>query len=201
MARPPSESEQEKKPLPWTILVPLLGLLLMVIGGLQIIQLIYPPEGPSSARLSPSAPAEDPSFDQLKLTQLDGSQVQLSRIPGKIFLINFWASWCDACMEEMPSIVALRNQFHDQGFEVLAIDVDEGAESIAPKVISQFSMPFPVFQDPNGDLAERFNVHAIPLTVIMRRNGKILLSRDGGHNWNSPAFHQQLTQWLREGQD
>lgn len=98
----------------------------------------------------------------------------------------------------MPSIVNLRKAYQDRGFEVLGINVDENPEKVLPKVLSEFKIDFPVYGDPEGKLSSLFDVHAIPFTVILNHQRKILLVQDGGQDWNSKAIRNQLERWLSE---
>jgi alkyl hydroperoxide reductase subunit AhpC len=96
----------------------------------------------------------------------------------------------------MPSIVKLRESFKDRGFEVLGINVDENPSVVVSKTIKQLKIDFPIFIDPEGELSEMFDVHAIPLTVIMRKTGEILAVLNGGRDWNSDEVRTKLERWL-----
>lgn len=167
------------------------ALLILLAGGLYWIkaQGITPRE------------ATAPSQKQEKIADLDllepnGSSRKLSSFHDKILMVNFWATWCEACMIEMPSIVALREQYKERGFEVISINVDENPTAVLSKTISKYGMKFPIFIDPQGTLANLFNLQAIPLTLLLDANRKVLLSIDGEYDWNHEDFRARLERWL-----
>ena len=116
------------------IYLPLIGILALVVTTLLVIKASVNRQG--SAALSERVElAEGVQLPDMALTQLDGTQVMLSKLPHKIMMINFWATWCDSCIEEMPSLVKLRDQYASKGFEVLGINVDENPKKAAPPMI------------------------------------------------------------------
>ena len=123
-------------------------------------------------------------------------KTELSDIKAKVILVNFWATWCEACMVEMPSIVQLRNEYKDKGFEVVGVNLDENFEAVVPKATKELGITFPVFSDVEGKITDYFDVHAIPLTVILGAGRKILFIENGDRNWNDQDIHHQLEQWL-----
>ena len=185
-------STQPKNTL-WKVLMPILLLLVPVVAGLYLIkvQFSHPPkmEGHVDIQVGNTLP-------DFELTTVEGISTRISDLKSKVFLVNFWATWCDACMEEMTSIVQLRTAFKDRGFEILGINLDENPTMVVPKSIKEYKIGFPVFIDPDGKVAELFDVHAIPLTVILDNRRRILFVKDGGQNWNAPAIHSQIMRWL-----
>ena len=178
------------------ILVPIAVLLMLIISGLAAIKLTLNTSLNSNpAALNLETGMEAPLPD-VSLTQLDGKTVKLSELKAKVFLVNFWATWCDACMEEMDSLVKLRENYKDKGFEILGVNLDENPASMVPKVSKQYGIEFPVFVDPEGKLAELFNVRAIPLSVVINSERKILLVKDGEQDWFAPEMRSELEHWL-----
>lgn len=177
----------------WKVLFPVFFLIFLITGGLYFIKLYVP----GSSRENPEVEIRvGSSLPNFTLTRIDGSRVQVSDLKGKVFLINFWATWCDACMEEMPSIVKLHQIFSSKGFEVLGINLDENPEARVPQAVRDLHLDFPLFKDPDGKTAELFDVHAIPLTVIIDRNRNILFLKDGGLDWSAPSIQAELNRWL-----
>lgn len=122
----------------------------------------------------------------------------LSAILAKVYFVDFWATWCEACMVEMPALIELRKKYNKNGLELILINVDEKPEAILPKTLEDFGIDFPVFIDPQGNLAELFDVHAIPKTIILDRNRKILLVDTGEKNWNGSQMHTFLEKYLTD---
>jgi len=141
---------------------------------------------------------EGGEIPDLELTQMDGTKVQLGDLSHKVMMINFWATWCEACIEEMPSLVQLREKFAPKGFEILGVNVDENPHPVATTAAVKLGMKFPLYTDPHGDLGEIFDLHAIPLTIIINKSRKILMVEPGGRDWNSEEVQQLIEKWLNE---
>lgn len=177
----------------WKVLAPVGIISGFVLGGLLLLRFEY--SGKTRQTGAVHAGATLPDFT---LTRLDGTTTPISQIRAKVILINFWATWCDACVEEMPSIIQLREAYKDRGFEVLGVNLDENPEVVAPKLAKQLKIEFPLFKDPNNQLGDLFDIHAIPLTVILNSQRKILYVKDGELNWNSQAVRNQIDRWIAE---
>jgi thiol-disulfide isomerase/thioredoxin len=178
---------------PWKILIPAGIILALVIGTLFLIQSQLSQSSRNSAQIQVGATLPD-----FPLTRLDNTTTLLSQIKGKVILINFWATWCEACIAEMPSIVKLRETYKDHGFEVLGVNLDEEPEVVAPKLAKKLKIEFPIFKDPEGKLGDLFNIHAIPLTVILDSQRTILFIKDGEMDWNSEAVRTQIDRWVAQ---
>jgi thiol-disulfide isomerase/thioredoxin len=115
-------------------------------------------------------PVETHSYEQLKK---------------KVTLINFWASWCDGCMEEMPSMVKLFDTYQSQGFTVLSINVDENPFKVIPEIKEKFKIKFPIGIDTNNLLSDLFAVNSIPLTLLVDSQNKVMAVYSGEIDWMS----------------
>ncbi len=131
------------------------------------------------------------------LERFPEGEATIAGLGKKLYLINFWASWCEACITEMPSIVKLREKYKDKGFEVLAVNLDEEPDAVIPKAVKDLGMTFPIFKDPESELADLFNVAAIPLTVIVDSNRKILHIEDGDRDWTDAKMIAAMDEWLK----
>lgn len=191
--QPPTEDSSPRFSLRST-LVPAVIILAVAVAGLLALRQNLKKEPNSATALLDLA--EGVTVPDLKLERLDGSSVQLSEIPAKVLLVNFWATWCEACIVEMPSIVKLREKFQPQGLEVLAVNLDENPARAVPPIVEKFGMKFPVFMDPKGALSEVFDVHAIPLTVIIGEDRKILMVESGERDWESAEVYQMMEKWV-----
>lgn len=186
-------SEPERNPK--RIFIPIAVILTLILGALIAIKASVQKE--TRLAFQDIELIEGSELPNLTLTYLDGKKAMLGDLPHKVMMINFWATWCEACLEEMPSIVKLRNQFSSQGFEVLGVNVDEDPEKVAPAMMKKFNIEFPVLTDKNGELAQMFDVHAIPLTVIINQGRKILFVESGGREWDSDDIQQMMKTWLK----
>ncbi len=176
--------------------IPIAVILALIVGALMTIKASVHKE----ARLAsqPVELIEGNEIANIELTKIDGTVTHLSDLPHKVMMLNFWATWCEACMEEMPSLVSLRDQFAPKGFEVLGVNVDENPQAAAPAAAKKLGIKFPIYTDKTNALADMFDVHAIPLTVIIDKNRKILMVEAGGRDWNTEDMHQLMEKWLHD---
>jgi len=136
------------------------------------------------------------SLPDFEVQEFGKGPITYSKIKAKVVLVNFWATWCDACVNEMPSIVQLRDSYKQRGFDVIAVNVDEEPEAVLPSAIRSLKIDFPVYVDPEGKLGDIFDLHAVPFTVILDKNRKVLFVENGERNWNSSEVRSNLEQWL-----
>lgn len=140
--------------------------------------------------------AQMPEFQLIPVGATPAQAKTLTSLGSKLYLVNFWASWCQACMIEMPSIVALRNAYKSKGFEVIAINVDEKPETVVPSIAKRLKMDFTIYSDPEQKLGDLFNVSAIPLTVILDSQRRVLMIQNGELEWDSPEVRKKIEEWL-----
>jgi thiol-disulfide isomerase/thioredoxin len=106
------------------------------------------------------------------LRTLDGGTVRLSDLRGQPVIINFWATWCGPCKEEMPAIEEAYQAHRNDGLVVLAVNVRESARLVDPYV-SKLKLTFPVLLDPSGSVSGRYRVHSLPTSVFVRPDGTV----------------------------
>lgn len=126
----------------------------------------------------------------------ESAGLPLSKIGGKLILVNFWASWCEACLVEMPSLVKLRNAYLTQGLEVIPLNVDDNPAAVVPKMADALKINFPIYVDVDQNLSRQFDVHGIPFTVILRPSGEVLFLEAGERDWFSTEVQEQIKSWL-----
>ncbi len=103
----------------------------------------------------------------------DGTKTQLSDWQGQPVVLNFWATWCAPCREEMPEFVAAYDRYQGDGLVVVGINAQESA-SQAAEFMGEFDMAFPVALDVRGDVQQLYNVRGLPTTVFIDREGRIV---------------------------
>jgi thiol-disulfide isomerase/thioredoxin len=111
----------------------------------------------------------------LSFTAADGSEVDVAKMRGKVVLIDFWATWRPACMEEAPDVVTTYNMLHDKGFEVVGVSLDEDRNAL-DSVTQARGMVWPQYFDGKGwsnDIAVRYGIHSIPTMWLLDKNGKL----------------------------
>ncbi|MDD4320071.1 MAG: TlpA disulfide reductase family protein [Acidaminococcaceae bacterium] len=116
----------------------------------------------------------------LNLTTLTGKQVTLSNIKGKPIFLNFWATWCPPCVEEMPFISELYSEYKDKvNFVMVSVDNADSKDKVS-KFIADKGFLFPVYTAEQADVYKTYNVQGIPTTYIIDANGNIAKKHVGG---------------------
>ena len=115
---------------------------------------------------------ERPLAPDFSLTGLDGEEIHLADYKGKVLLINFWATWCGPCREEIPAFVDLVDRYRNEGFTILGISMDDGPDPVH-KFYQEFKMNYPVGLD-DARIAQLFGgVLGIPTSFLIGRDGRI----------------------------
>jgi peroxiredoxin len=130
------------------------------------------------------------------LEALNGERIQLKTFKGKMIFLNFWATWCGPCKEEMPSMEALYQKFKEKDFVFLTVAVDYGGAKRVKEFIEKQRYQFPVIVDPAGKTLDLFEINKIPSTLIIDKKGRIIGRAIGPRNWNSPEVVSLLNQTL-----
>jgi peroxiredoxin len=158
------------------------------------------------------AAAEQP-FETLRLTRLggsdpatefsvstpDGSPLALGALRGKVVLLNFWATWCEPCLEEMPAMERLERAYRERGLAVLAVSVDREGASVVRPFVKRHALSFLIGLDPQQTVARLYRIWALPSTIILSRKGIPLFSVQGAREWDSPAGHALFEELLSPG--
>ncbi len=139
-------------------------------------------------RPSPPKPAEDFTVPTPR-----GRTFRLSEPRGKIVFINFWATWCPPCREELPAMERLYERTKRTGVEMLAISVDADPAPITP-FLGEWQFTFTVGLDPRMSVAKTYGVRGLPASFIVDREGNLAAVALGPRAWDSPA-----SQALMEG--
>lgn len=136
-------------------------------------------------KLIESTPAPAPD---LPFSDLDGGTHSLADYRGKLLLVNFWATWCAPCREEMPSLDALQRQMGDDGFAVLTIAAGRNPPPAIRKFFAEAGITdLPTLIDPSMALARAFGVLAMPISVLIDAEGREIARMAGDADWASPA--------------
>jgi peroxiredoxin len=126
------------------------------------------------------------STPPLNLKDVDGGAHDLARYKGRVVLVNFWATWCEPCRQEMPSIQKLRERFRGKPFDVLAINVDE-PDARVRRFLEETRLDLPVLMDVNKTVTRGWGVRVMPTTFIVGPDGRIRYRLLGDIDWNTDA--------------
>lgn len=120
----------------------------------------------------------------VEIVNLMGGKQNLSQYKGKVVLLNFWATWCPPCRQEMPSMEEIYKNKDMKNFEIIAISVDREKTDKVSDFIIENKYSFPVFHDVTGKIAQRFLINSIPQTYIINEDGIIVDKITGAFDWN-----------------
>lgn len=126
-----------------------------------------------------------------------GENIRLSELRGEVVLINFWASWCGPCRQEMPILSELHDKYKAMGFTVLAVNVEENS-SKARKLLRDMPVSFPVLYDNDSNVSKQYNVVAMPSTVLVDRNGNMRFLHKGYKPGLENTYVEQVRSLIRE---
>lgn len=130
------------------------------------------------------------------LQTLQGEEVSLEELKGKVLFLNFWATWCGPCRREMPDIERMQQQLAEQGVEVAMLSSDQAQDVQAYLEKTPYSLRF--LLDTQDDLAVQFRVDVLPTTVIVDRRGRAALFHVGIYDWASPQAIEGLRRLAQE---
>jgi cytochrome c biogenesis protein CcmG/thiol:disulfide interchange protein DsbE len=112
------------------------------------------------------------------LETLEGAGLSLQDYRGKVVLLNFWATWCTPCRDEIPDIQAAYEAYQDDGFVVLGINVEESRQQLEP-FVAELGITYPVLLDETGQVLKMYRAIGLPISVILDRDGVIQVRHVG----------------------
>lgn len=131
------------------------------------------------------------------LNSRQGDKLRLENFRGQVVMLNFWASWCGPCRQEMPLMDDIYEQYKDLGFTVLAVNVDANREE-AHRFLDKVPVTYPILYDPESRVSELYQVQAMPTTIMIDRNGMARFIHYGYKPGYEDDYEQQIRQLLRE---
>ena len=150
----------------------------LVSIGIMLSMLLNNPSA-STQDLSAVPVQVDYPAPELTLTDLSGNTVSLTDHPGKVVLVNLWATWCPPCREEMPSLQTFYEKYKANGFLLIGINQEETLEVVQP-FIKEFGLTFPIWLDIDYQAQRVFNTANLPSSYVIDRNGRVRLMWIGG---------------------
>lgn len=130
------------------------------------------------------------------LKDLNGQSVQLSSLKGKVVLVNFWATWCPPCREEIPSMMKLNQAMQGKPFQMLAISIDEGGKEAVEGYFKKNGVSLPTLLDTDGEVSKRYGTTGVPETFVLNAKGLIVKKVIGPMDWGSPEVVAALDELI-----
>jgi cytochrome c biogenesis protein CcmG, thiol:disulfide interchange protein DsbE len=130
-----------------------------------------------------------------KVTSDSGKSFTRDDFGGKVLVLNFWASWCAPCVDEIPSLNEFARQFGPKGVVVLGISIDRN-EKLYKRFIERYKVPFATMRDPEAVISGNYGTFQIPETYIIDRSGKVVEKIISNQNWMDPDFLARIRRML-----
>lgn len=155
---------------------------------------IYSYESTGRFRHPRSASTERVLAPEFSLPDLQGRKLELSAYRGKVVLLDFWATWCDPCREEIPHFVDLQNKYGNRGLQVIGVSMDDGPEPVRD-FYQRFTMNYPVVMG-NAKLGEAYGgVLGLPIAFLIGRDGLICARHIGATDIG--VFEKEIVRLLQ----
>lgn len=144
---------------------------------------------PAGGKLGEFVPAPEPyPAPSVSLADLSGKTVDLSDFRGKPVIVNLWATWCQPCRREMPSLARLQSRFGDR-IAILAVSEDRGGSKVVEPFLAKLGLTsIKAYLDGKNAVGHAFDVHGLPTSLLIDRDGKVLGRVEGGAEWDSPKM-------------
>ena len=159
-----------------------------------IIALVF---GAFAATSLASSGMEGQPAPDFALKSSTGENLRLSEFRGDVVMINFWATWCGPCRQEMPLLDELYNRYERVGFNLLGVNIDDDSRR-AMQMIDELGVDFPVLFDARKEVSELYEVEAMPVTVIVDREGTVRYVHHGYKPGYEEKYLDQVRSLLRE---
>ena len=146
---------------------------------------------------APAAPAPGSTAPDFTLHSLGGPNLRLQEQRGRVVLLNFWASWCGPCREEMPQLNRLHEKYRASGVSLLGVNVDEDPSKVQA-LVAQLGVKFPVLMDTDKQVSRLYDMNAMPATLLIDREGKVRYLHRGYRAGFEQTYEQQLRELLKD---
>ena len=154
--------------------------------------------GMTSARTAGAAlPAAGTRAPDFALNSNSGRNLRLSELRGEVVLINFWATWCGPCRQEMPQLGRLYAQYRAAGFTLLGINIDDNRAN-AEAMVKKLGVHFPTLFDSDKRVARLYDVDAMPATLLIDRDGRVRYVHRGYRDGYERQYQEQIRELLKE---
>jgi peroxiredoxin len=118
---------------------------------------------------------------------MTGRPATLERYRGRVVLLNLWATWCQPCRVEMPSLERLSRRLGSDGFGVVAVSIDDDADSVVAAYARQLGLSFDILHDPSAAIKRAYQATGVPESWVINRDGVIIKKVIGASEWDGPV--------------
>ena len=140
---------------------------------------------------------DHPAAPDFTLPRPDGRKVSLKDYRGKVVFLNFWATWCESCREEMPAMDRLYREFKGKGLEIVAVNVKDKRQD-ALTFAKKLKISYPIMMDPEGEVGLLYGAFGMPATYLIDRKGVVLARMWGPTDWYSPAARKLIGEIVQQ---
>ena len=131
------------------------------------------------------------------LKTLDGQEIVLSNLKGRVVLLDFWATWCGPCRESIPHLIQLYRIYRESGFEIIGMSLDKGEATVVRNVAKSMDIPYPIVIAPE-EVARNYRVTSIPTTFLLDKEGKIRERMTGFNNTIAQQMNSKVAALIAE---
>jgi peroxiredoxin len=149
------------------------------------------------ASIASSAVAPATAAPDFTLRAMNGPNLRLQEQRGQVVMVNFWATWCGPCRQEMPHLNRLYEKYRASGFLLLGVNVDEDPRHAA-EVATKLGVKFPVLLDTDKKVSRLYQLATMPSTVLIDRNGRVTHVHRGYTNGVEEAYDAQIREMLKQ---
>lgn len=146
--------------------------------------------------LAASGPVNQPAPD-FTLSARGGKPLSLTQYKGQVVMLNFWASWCGPCKQEMPLLESIYKKYNKLGFTLIGVNVEPDSKP-ADAVLAKLPVSFPIVYDPESKVSSLYDVSGMPTTVIIDRKGQVRLLHRGYKPGDENEYLDSIRQLIRE---
>jgi thiol-disulfide isomerase/thioredoxin len=179
-------------------------LLALVAATTAVVDLPYDRTFIQQANSQRAQVLDEPSRD-FALSDLNGNRVTLASLRGRVVFVNFWATWCAPCREEIPAMIELASRMSDRPFTMLAISQDEDLDALRA-FVQEFELDASrvvVLSDPDGEVATAWGTVLLPETYLVDPAGQVALRFQNARDWTAPEFagmmeRMMVRRWRQE---
>jgi thiol-disulfide isomerase/thioredoxin len=147
-------------------------------------------------QIESSLEREENLAPQMEFSLPDGTKASLDQFKGNYVLVNFWATWCEPCLEEMPSLRALDLLYKNRGLRVLAINIQETPKEKLEESLEKIALPENTVFNVKRSQISRYQLEGIPFSILINKAGKPIKTFEGSREWTSRAVLAEINQLI-----